>query len=229
MGRRIASPEMFPEAGMLPHLMCSRPIFIGRWSPPPPQVEITNGRGVRLNEGKSACAGNRRADKVSRPLGVEVGRHLDTRRAGDCRCMEPSGNPSDPHQIEHDVIAGLFPDGLEKRPRSVEVLAKLDGVFELPRELCVAREVIVRDVFFEPIEALIVKGMTAVKRVAEAEALVEVDHQLDVLADGPAHRSDGGDVVSEALPPEAQLQTLKPAFGKKRRRWVAEFAHWREP
>src|SRR3981081_2937107 len=26
---RIASPEMFPEAEMLPHLICSRPIFIG--------------------------------------------------------------------------------------------------------------------------------------------------------------------------------------------------------
>src|ERR1700730_8417960 len=29
MGRRIASPEMFPEAEMLPHLICSRPMFIG--------------------------------------------------------------------------------------------------------------------------------------------------------------------------------------------------------
>jgi hypothetical protein len=28
-GRRIASPEMIPEAEMLPHLICSRPIFIG--------------------------------------------------------------------------------------------------------------------------------------------------------------------------------------------------------
>jgi len=27
--RRIASPEMFPEAEMLPHLICSRPILIG--------------------------------------------------------------------------------------------------------------------------------------------------------------------------------------------------------
>ena len=144
---------------MLPHLMCSRPIFIGRWSPPPPQVEITNGRGVRLNEGKSACSGSRQADKVCRHLGVEVGRHLDTRRAGDCRCLEPSGNPSDPHQIEHDVIAGLFSDGLEERPRSVKVLTKLDGRFELSRELCVASEVIVRDGFFEPVEALIVEGM----------------------------------------------------------------------
>jgi hypothetical protein len=29
MGARIASPEMLPEAEMLPHLICSRPIFIG--------------------------------------------------------------------------------------------------------------------------------------------------------------------------------------------------------
>jgi hypothetical protein len=26
---RIASPEMFPEGEMLPHLICSRPILIG--------------------------------------------------------------------------------------------------------------------------------------------------------------------------------------------------------
>ena len=26
---RIASPEMFPEAEVLPHLICSRPMFIG--------------------------------------------------------------------------------------------------------------------------------------------------------------------------------------------------------
>jgi len=26
---RIASPEVFPEAELLPHLICSRPMFIG--------------------------------------------------------------------------------------------------------------------------------------------------------------------------------------------------------
>src|SRR5271165_7081827 len=29
IGSRIASPEMFPEAETLPHLICSRPMFIG--------------------------------------------------------------------------------------------------------------------------------------------------------------------------------------------------------
>jgi hypothetical protein len=29
IGTRIASPEMFPEAEMLPHLICSRPIWVG--------------------------------------------------------------------------------------------------------------------------------------------------------------------------------------------------------
>ena len=29
MGNRIASPGMFPEAEPLPHLICSRPMFIG--------------------------------------------------------------------------------------------------------------------------------------------------------------------------------------------------------
>jgi hypothetical protein len=29
IGPRIASPEMLPDAEMLPHLICSRPILIG--------------------------------------------------------------------------------------------------------------------------------------------------------------------------------------------------------
>ncbi len=67
------------------------------------------------------------------------------------------------------------------------------------------------------------------QRVAEGEALVEVDHQLDVLANRIAYRSDGGNVVSEALLSETQLQTLEPAFGKKRYRLLAEFLNWRQP
>ena len=93
----------------------------------------------------------------------------------------------------------------------------------------VAREIVVRDRLFEPVETLIVEGVAAVQRVAEAEALVEVDHQLDVLANGVAYRLDGGDVVGEALPSETQLQTLKLAFGNKCCRLLAEFVDRREP
>ena len=146
-----------------------------------------------------------------------------TNRAGDCCCAEPSGDPSDPHQIKHDIIAGPLLDGPEERPRSVKVLAELDGRLKLTRELRVAGEIIVRDGLLEPVKALIVEGMALVQRVAEAKALVEVDHQLDFLADGPAHRLDGSDVVSEAFPPETQLQTVELAFGNKRRRLLAEF------
>src|SRR5438874_5940936 len=81
------------------------------------------------------------AHQMRRDLGVEVGRHLDTRRAGDRCRTEPSGYPSDPHQIGHDVIAGFLLNGPEERARSIEVLAELDGRLELARELCVAHEV----------------------------------------------------------------------------------------
>jgi hypothetical protein len=43
------------------------------------------------------------------------------------------------------------------------------------------------------------------------------DHQLYLLANSAAHRSDRDEVVSEAFPREAQLQTLKAAFGDKGR------------
>jgi hypothetical protein len=153
------------------------------------------------------------AHQMRRDLRIEVGRHLDTRCAGDRGRTKPSADPSDPHQIRHDIIAGPGPDGLEERPRTIEVLAELDGGLELARELRVAREIIVSNRLFEPVETLIVEGVSAVQRVAEAHALVEVGHQLDVIANGAAYRLDGGDIVSETFPPETQLQTLEIAFG----------------
>jgi hypothetical protein len=90
---------------------------------------------------------------------------------------------------------------VSKSPRAIEVLAELYGSLELARELRVAREVVVRNRLFEPIESLIVTGVPPAQRVAESEALVEVDHQLDVLANGAAHRFDGGEVVSQSSRP----------------------------
>ena len=71
-----------------------------------------------------------------------MGRHLNTRRTGDRGCTKPAGDPSDSHQIRHDVIAGPRPDCLEQRPRPVKVLAELHGRLKLVRELRIAREIV---------------------------------------------------------------------------------------
>ena len=70
-------------------------------------------------------------------------------------------------------------------------------------------------------------GERFVRRVAEGKALVEVDHQPDILADRVAQRGDGRQVVAGALAAEPQLQGAKAAlgaeldgfFGDRRRRF----------
>jgi len=43
------------------------------------------------------------------------------------------------------------------------------------------------------------------------EPLVEIDHELHVIADGAPHRVDGRQVVLETIAAQAQLQSLEPA------------------
>ena len=52
---RIASPEMFPEAEMLPHLICSRPMFIGGAKDEADQHGGT--RRVGGSDSRTVCAG----------------------------------------------------------------------------------------------------------------------------------------------------------------------------
>src|SRR5215831_17386211 len=69
---RIASPEMFPEAEMLPHLICSRPIFIGGANDEADQYggarrvggcggrPVCEGRSGRTgSDSRRVCGGNR--------------------------------------------------------------------------------------------------------------------------------------------------------------------------
>jgi hypothetical protein len=55
IGSRIASPEMFPEAEMLPHLICSRPMFIGGAKDEADQHGGT--RRVGGSDSRTVCAG----------------------------------------------------------------------------------------------------------------------------------------------------------------------------
>src|SRR5262249_25543793 len=102
--------------------------------------------------------------------------------------------------------AGPGLEGLVERARPVEVLAELHRRHELAGQPGIALEVVVDDRLLEPVEALVVQRVAAKERIAEREPLIEVDHQLDLLAGGLAHRSNRGEIVRETLPSETQLE-----------------------
>src|SRR3954452_20744375 len=81
-------------------------------------------------------------------------------------------------------------------------------------ELGVTPHIVVGDGFLKPIEALVIQLMTAANGVAEAERLVEVNHQIDV-AGALANGRDGGEVVLEMDIAEAELHCGNPAFALK--------------
>ena len=60
------------------------------------------------------------------------------------------------------------------------------------------------------------------QRVAEAQALIEIDHQLDVVADGRAHGVDRREIVGQPVAAEPQLQPVEAALGDELQRFVAE-------
>ncbi len=86
-----------------------------------------------------------------------------------------------------------------QRARSIEILPELHGRCQLPGELCVACEIVISNWFLEPVEALPVERVTAVQCIAETEALIEIDHQLDIRADRSAHSLYRREIVSQSV------------------------------
>src|SRR5438034_10931196 len=96
-------------------------------------------------------------------------------------------------------------------PRPVEILPELHGRCQLASVLSVACEIVIDNRLLEPVEALPVERVTAVQGIAEAEALVEIHHQLDVRAGRAAHRFYRGEIVSQFVAAQAQLEALEAA------------------
>src|SRR5258707_7121461 len=113
--------------------------------------------------------------------------------------------------------------------RPVEILPELDGRCQLPGELDVACEIVISNRFLEPVEALPVERVTAVQGIAKTEALIEVDHQLDVRAGRVAHRLYRGEIVSQSVAAQAQLEALEAAFGDKRSSVVGQTGYLGKP
>src|SRR5215831_19534287 len=95
--------------------------------------------------------------------------------------------------------------------RAVEVFADLQWRPQFARELRITRQIIVDDRLLEPIKPRIVERVTARQGIAEGKPLVEIDHQLDVVAGAFANRADGGKVIGEPVAPEPKLEALELA------------------
>ena len=80
--------------------------------------------------------------------------------------------------------------------RAVEVLADLDRRLQLGGELGIAVEIVVDDRLLDPGEAKIVDRVAALQGLGEVQALVEVDHQVHVVADRLADGVDRREIVA---------------------------------
>src|SRR6516162_4805310 len=141
-----------------------------------------------------------------------MGGNLNASRARHRSGAQPAADAADAHEIGHDVIAGTGADRLVKDARPVEIFAKLHRLLELADKLRIAGEVVVDDRLLEPVKALIVERVAPRQRIAEREPLVEIDHELDVMAGGVAHLADRREVVGEAVAAETKLQCREAAL-----------------
>ena len=75
--------------------------------------------------------------------GYKMGGNRNARRRSDCSRSLPARYPADPHEIGHDVIAGLHLQGGVERARPVKVFADLDRRLQIRGQSRVTLEVIV--------------------------------------------------------------------------------------
>ena len=155
---------------------------------------------------------------------IEVGRHLYSGGARDGGSTEPAGDAADPHQVRHDKVTGACCDGLRQRAGSIEIFAKLNRCFQVARQLRITSQVVVGDRLFEPIDVLVVKRVTAMQRLAQGQALIEIDHQADIGSNALAHLVYGVHIIDQPVASQTQLQCLEAAFGDQELRFIGECA-----
>ena len=113
----------------------------------------------------------------------------------------PAGRLGDPGNLAADGQAAAEGDvGLEdlqaaadqvlEVPERHAPLARRDRHRGLGTELGIAREVVLREGLLEPGDAVRLKPLRSPQRRGRVPALAGVDHQVAVVADGPAGRLD---------------------------------------
>src|SRR5260370_37703798 len=74
-----------------------------------------------------------------------------------------------------------------------------------------------------------VEGGTTVRGMAKTGALIEVNHKLDRGAGRAGHRLYRGEIVSQSVAAQAQLEALEAAFGDKRSSVVGQTGYLGKP
>jgi hypothetical protein len=143
-----------------------------------------------------------------------VGGHGQAGHVGDGGGLQPAGDTADPHQVRHDQVARLGPDGLAHGPRAVEVLPQHDGGGDVTGDPCVAVQVVVAERFLDPGQALAVERAAALQSLTQGEPLVVVGNQGDLVADRGADPADHLEVVGGAIPAHPDLQRGEAALGE---------------
>src|ERR1700735_3620215 len=138
----------------------------------------------------------RHAHDMRADLWIEMRRYGNAGRAGDRRRPQKSRHTADAHEIGHDEVAGLFLQREVNVARAVEIFAYLDRRLQFGGEPGAAVEIVVKDRFLDPAQAMIVNHVAAPQGVGEIEGLVEIDHQVDIVADRIPYRLYGREVVA---------------------------------
>ena len=78
----------------------------------------------------------------------------------------PACDAANPHEIRHDIIAGLHLQRGIKSARPVKILADLDGCLQVGGQPRITFEVVVDDRFLDPGEAEFIERMASFERLA---------------------------------------------------------------
>src|SRR3984885_4495655 len=117
-----------------------------------------------------------------------------------------SRHTADAHKIGHDEVAGLLLQREVNVARAVDIFAYLDRCLQFGGEPGAAVEIVVKDRFLDPDQAMTVNHVAAPQGVGEIEGLVEIDHQVDILADRIPHRLYGREVFAWIGAAQPKLQ-----------------------
>ena len=141
----------------------------------------------------------------------DVQLHQEVRADGDVECLgevrhlEPRRDAADPRRVDLDDRAGAPLEVFAEVRRRIQRLADGDRDRRVGGELLVAAQVLGRQRLLEPREVERLVGARPAHRLGDGEALVGVDHDLELPADRLAHRGEPGDVLGHRRPPDLDL------------------------